>query len=33
MLAVINPINSAAIENSEWGSSGFASSDNGLYPD
>lgn len=32
MLAMISPINSAAVEVSEWGNSGFANSDNGLYP-
>lgn len=33
MLSVINPNNYAATEISEWGSSGYANSDNGLYPD
>lgn len=32
MLAVINLINSAAIEISKWGSSGFANSDKKLCP-
>lgn len=33
MVAVIIPINSAAIDVSEWGKSGFANSNSGLYPD
>lgn len=33
MLAVISTVNCATIEISEWGNSGFANSDNGLYPD
>lgn len=32
MLAVISPINSAAIEISKWGSSGFANSDKDVCP-